>query len=144
MLTILTMILRFQVIVSILIPCVFIMSMYSSICLKDQVGKILPQLLQLEEGLQTCGLLDSNRATSAVWKTALVIGKGIPVTANSLIESFDVLYSDSQAKQEAEADTYTYFCDFIHSVDMNGVLYCSMYCIALMYYYCSWIIFFSF
>ena len=38
---------------------IFILS--SAICLKDQVGHILPQLLQLEEGLQTYGLLGSIR-----------------------------------------------------------------------------------
>jgi hypothetical protein len=66
------------------------------ICLKDQVGHILPPLLQLEEGLQTYGLLPSIRAYPAVWETVLVIGKGHQITANSLIDSFDIQYSESQ------------------------------------------------
>lgn len=97
--------------------------MSSSICLKDLFGNILPQLLQLEEGLQTYGLLDSIRSYPAVWETVFVVGKGHQVTASSLIDSFDVLHSESQVKRESEADTYTYFCDFIHSVDMKGKFY---------------------
>lgn len=57
-----------------------------------------------------------------VWETVFVVGKGHPVTANSLIDSFDIQYSESQVKREAEADTHTFFCDFIHSVGMNGKL----------------------
>lgn len=92
---------------------------------EDKGGNILPQLLQLEEGLQTYGLLASIRAHPAVWETVFVLGKGHEVTANSLIDSFDVKYSDNHAKREAEADTYTHFNDFIHSVDMNGKLFLS-------------------
>jgi hypothetical protein len=78
--------------------------------------------LQLEEGLQTYGLLRSIRAYPAVWETVLVIGKGHQITANSLIDSFDIQYSESQVKCKAEADTHTYFCDFIDGVAMNGKL----------------------
>lgn len=90
--------------------------------MKDQLGNILPQLLQLEEGLQTCGLLASIRAYPKLWEPVFVIGKGHQVTANSLIDSFDIVYSESQVKREAEADTYTYFCDFVHSVHLKGKL----------------------
>jgi hypothetical protein len=106
--------------VQLCLPCT--VSVSSAICLKDQVGHILPQLLQLEEGLQTYGLLRSIRAYPAVWETVLVIGKGHQITANSLIDSFDIQYSESQVKCKAEADTHTYFCDFIDGVAMNGKL----------------------
>ncbi|CAB4028353.1 Hypothetical predicted protein, partial [Paramuricea clavata] len=82
-----------------------IKSLINAIRLKDQVGHILPQFLQLGEGLQTYGLLPSICAYPAVWETVLVIGK------------FDIKYSESQVKREA--DTHTYFCDFIHGADMN-------------------------
>ena len=78
--------------------------------------------MQLEEGLQTYGLLASIRAHPTVWETVFVIGKGNQVTASSLIDSFDVEHSENQVKRETEADTFTYFCEFIHSVDMKGKL----------------------
>ena len=92
----------------------------SSICLEDQVGDLLPQLQQLQEGLQLYGLLDSLRQYPDIWEDLFVVGKGTEVTANSLLENFEVLHSDQQMKRNAEADTYTYFCDFIHSVYLNG------------------------
>ena len=45
------------------------------------------------------------------------------VTASSLIDSFDVKHSENQVKRETEADTFTYFCEFIHSVNMKGKLF---------------------
>ena len=79
-------------------------------------------MLQLEEGLQKYGLLASIRANPTVWETVFVIGKGNQVTARALIDSFDVEHSENQVKRETEADTFTYFCEFIHSVDMKGKL----------------------
>ena len=80
-------------------------------------------MLQLEEGLRTYGLLASIRANPTVWETVFVIGKGNQVTASSLIDSFDVEHSENQVKRETEADTFTYFCEFMHSVDMKGKLF---------------------
>ncbi|CAB3978122.1 Hypothetical predicted protein [Paramuricea clavata] len=68
------------------------------LCEKEQVGKILPQLLQLEEGLQTYGLLASIHTNPTVWETVFVIGKGNSVTASSLIDPFDVKHSENQVK----------------------------------------------
>ncbi len=75
--------------------------------MKDQVGDVLPQLLQFQEGLQVCGLLDSLHQYPKIWEDAFVAGKGMQVTANSL-------------QRNTEADAYMYFCDFIHSVHMKG------------------------
>ena len=77
-------------------------------------------MLQLEEGLQTYGLLASIRANPTVWENVFVIGKGNQITASSLIDLFDVKHSENQVKRETEAGTFTYFCEFIHSVDMKG------------------------
>ena len=92
---------------------IFILS--SALWLKDQVGHILPRLLQLEEGLQTYGLLAS------IHQYSVVLGDCF-CCFNSLIHSVDVQYSKSQVKQEAEADTHAFFCDFIHSANINGTL----------------------
>ena len=66
-----------------------------------------------------------------LWEPVFVIGKGHQVTSHSLIDSFDTVYSESQVKQEAEADTYTYFCDFVHSVHLKGKLNRILYHFAL-------------
>lgn len=80
--------------------------------------------MQSEEGLQTYCLHKNIHQHAQIWENVFVIGKGLPVTANSLIESFDVVYSVSQMERELEADTYTYFCVFIHNVDMKVVYIC--------------------
>lgn len=82
---------------------------------------MLPQLVQFEEGLNTYGLLSSVKEHPTVWAPVLVAGKGQPVTATSLIDCFGPQYSDSQMKKEKEADTYTYLCDFIYSVEMKSM-----------------------
>ena len=70
--------------------CIICIVFSSSICIKDQLGNILPQLSHLEEGLQTCGLLASIRAYPKLWEPVFVIGKGHQVTDNSLIDSFEL------------------------------------------------------
>ena len=88
------------------IPCIDFI--FSSICLKDQVGSILPQLSQLEEGLNTYGLLSSIQQHPTVWEPVFVGGKGQPITASSLIGCFEVQHSNSLVKRDAESDTYTH------------------------------------
>ena len=88
------------------IPCIDLI--FSSICLKDQVWSILPQLSQLEEGLNTYGLLSSIQQHPTVWEPVFVAGKGQPITASSLIGCFEVQHSNSQVKRDAESDTYTH------------------------------------
>lgn len=91
-----------------------------SICLKDQLGSILPQLAQLEDGLSTYGLITEIRKAPNMWESVLVVGKGVKVTPTTLIDGIHVIYSESQMKRQKEADTYTYFCDFIHTLAMKG------------------------
>ena len=80
----------------------------------------MPQLAHLEDGLKTYGLLASIQQHPSIWEPVFVSGKGPAVTANSLIECLDTEYSESQVKREKEADTYTYFCDFVYCVEMKG------------------------
>lgn len=56
-----------------------------------------------------------------MWENLLVIGKGIKVTASNLIEEFQPIFSESQIQKQKEMDTYTYFCDFVHTLDMKGL-----------------------
>ena len=100
-------------------PCVWKQTLLCNF--KSFAHQILPQLLQCEEGLQTYGLLASICQYPVVWGTVFVVGKGHPVTANCLIDSFDIQYSESQVKREAEADTHTFFVS-LYSVGMNGKL----------------------
>ena len=91
--------------------------------MKDQVGDFLPQLLQLEEGLQTYGILESVRQHPDVWEVVFVEGKGLQVTSNSLLENIDVIYSERQLERASEADTFQYFSDFLHDVHMGGMYF---------------------
>ncbi|XP_068761187.1 uncharacterized protein [Montipora capricornis] len=92
-----------------------------SICINLQVGKVLPQLVQLHEGLSTCGVLGEVQKSPKLWESAFVSGAGYSVTANNLIEEIQPEFSASQMKKEKEADCYHYLCEFIHSLEAKSI-----------------------
>lgn len=90
---------------------------FRSICINQQVGEVLPQLVQLQEGLSTCGVLGAVQKSPKLWESAFVAGAGYSVTANNLIDEIKPEFSLSQLKKEKEADCYHYLCEFIHSLE---------------------------
>lgn len=93
-----------------------------SICISQQVGEVPPQLVQLQEGLSTCGVLGAVQKSPKLWESAFVAGAGYSVTANNLIDEIKPEFSLSQLKKEKEADCYHYLCEFIHSL-LTGSLF---------------------
>ena len=55
-----------------------------------------------------------------MWEPVFVVGVGVPVTATMLLDEMHVEYSSSQLKREKEADTFTYFSDFLHGLESSG------------------------
>ena len=86
------------------------------------MGEVLPQLVQLQEGLSTCGVLGAVQKSPKLWESAFVAGAGYSVTANNLIDEIKPEFSLSQLKKEKEADYYHYLCEFIHSL-LTGSLF---------------------
>ena len=81
------------------------------------MGKVLPQLVQLREGLSTCGVLGAVQKSPKLSESAFVAGAGYSVTANNFIDEIHPKFSLSRMKKEKEADCYHYLCEFIHSLE---------------------------
>ena len=59
---------------------------FRSICIKDQFSTILPQLMQLEEGLSCCGLLESIHRFPDCWKPIFIQSDRFKMTADQFLE----------------------------------------------------------
>ncbi|KAJ7354872.1 hypothetical protein OS493_029427 [Desmophyllum pertusum] len=92
-----------------------------SICVKDQLSVWLPQLMQLEEGLNVCGLLNAIQQYPDVWKPVFQAGELFQVSAEKFLDEAEVQYSSSQFKKEKEMDTYKAFCDAIQMLEDGGI-----------------------
>ena len=78
--------------------------------MKDQLDAYLPQLLEIQTGLERCGIHDSIRKYMEMW--------GVVFESGSL-DQITVLFSESQT---AEIDTYNFLCDVIEAVDVGGTV----------------------
>lgn len=97
---------------------------FSSICIKQQLGDVLPQLVQLEEGLAACNMLSAMKSSPALWEPVFVSGvAGPPVDANLLLSQVEAVHHDSQMKREKETDAYMFFCDFVHRLNTEGTIF---------------------
>ena len=70
---------------------------------------ILPQRVQLKEGLTTCNILDSIVKYQDVWRPVSVSGIITNVTATGLLENIEPVYSESQLKREIQTDVDFHF-----------------------------------
>ena len=55
-------------------------------------------MTQLTEGLDIYGLMKEIKAHPEMWEGLLVLGKGVNVTASSLIDDLHPIYSESQLR----------------------------------------------
>jgi hypothetical protein len=92
---------------------------FRSICIKDQFCNILPQLMQLEEGLSSCGLLESIHQFPDIWKPIFTQSDRFKMSADQFLEAA-VEYSTSQISKDLEINTYKFFCDVIQSIYEEG------------------------
>ena len=88
-----------------------------SICIKDQFSDYLPQLMQLEEGLSTCEVLDSIQKFPSVWKAIFHPSDDFKLNADKFLDEVVVDYSCSQILRDKEFDTYKSFCNVIMLYD---------------------------
>ena len=80
--------------------------------MKEQLQGVLPQLGQIEEGLNVYKLVDAIKESNSLSEPVFVREKGNCVNATILMDSIEIVYSSSQQKREIEGDVFTYFCDF--------------------------------
>ena len=91
-----------------------------SICVQQQVGDILPQLVQLREGLSTCKLIDHIKLHPKLWESVFLPGIETDVSGSMLIEQLEPKYDERQLKRQIETDVFFHFCEFIHSLQCGG------------------------
>jgi hypothetical protein len=85
--------------------------------MKVQLFKYLPALLQIQNGLQVCGLLKTIRENPVIWESVFKPTTVFTITADEFIDSLDVQYSTSQVKKSVEIDTFKFFCDVVENID---------------------------
>ena len=76
--------------------------------------------MQLEEGLSSCGLLESVQRFPEVWKPIFTPGNQFQLTADQLLDEATVDYSSSQILKALEINTYKVFCDVIQDLYEEG------------------------
>ena len=91
-----------------------------SICVQQQVGYILPQLVQLREGLSTCKLIDQIKLHPKLWESVFLPGIETDVSGSMLLEQLEPKYNERQLKRNIETDVFFHFCEFVHSLQCGG------------------------
>ena len=87
-----------------------------SICVKSQIGSSMPQLMQLQQGLTSCGILDAIRKCPNLWALAFVQGFCKLQSPDDFLDELEVKYSQSQLLKDKEIDVFKYFCEFVQSL----------------------------
>ena len=88
--------------------------------MQQQVSHMLPQLVQLKEGLASCKLLDSVQKYPKIWEPVFVPNDGAEVTGSTVLDEIEPAYSESQVKRQKETDVYYQFSEFVHALARNG------------------------
>ena len=97
---------------------------FRAICIKDQVGDNLAELLEIKGGLDACGFShDVFEKNPELWQILFNSAGFFKMTAEDFLDELHEVYSDSQIKRDAEIDTYKSFCDTIDLIE-NGGNYC--------------------
>ncbi len=89
-------------------------------CIKDQIGEYLPQLLQIESGLANCGMMKYVKSNPELWRVLFESGNTFKISAEELLEQIVVDFSVSQLAKEKEIDTYKFFCDVLEAIDSGS------------------------
>ena len=79
----------------------------------------MPQLMQLEQGLSSCGILESIKKCPNLWKVAFVHGSSKAKSPDEFLDDLEVKHSQSQLQKEKEIDVFKYFCEFIQSLESD-------------------------
>ena len=86
----------------------------------------MPQLMQLQEGLSSCGLITSVREHPHLWNKAFTLSNSCSedVTAEDFMDQLVANFSMSQIQKEKEIEVYKLFCDFLRAIDQGkgGIL----------------------
>ena len=88
-------------------------------CIKDQLGEYLPQLLEIQSGFATCGLVDDLKKNADLWSIVLESGNTFKLSADEFLDQISAEFSDSQLMKIA---AYKFFCDTIEIIAAGGII----------------------
>eukprot|EP00112_Aurelia_sp_Birch-Aquarium-sp1_P020140 Seg5121.1 transcript_id=Seg5121.1/GoldUCD/mRNA.D3Y31 product="hypothetical protein" protein_id=Seg5121.1/GoldUCD/D3Y31 len=91
-----------------------------SICVQQQVSHMLPQLVQLKEGLSSWRLLYSVQKYPKIWEPVFVSSNRTEVTGSTVLGEIEPIYNESQVKRQKETDVYYQFSEFVHTLARNA------------------------
>ena len=91
-----------------------------SLCVKDQIGAYLPQIMQLESGLVACGLMAHMMNSPEICHSLFESGNMFQVSAEEILDDIIINYSTSQLLKEKEIDTYKSFSDVLEAIGAGG------------------------
>lgn len=93
-----------------------------SICIKGHFPVSLPEIMHLEEGLKSCGVLTSMIENATLWEPLFAPNQmASTITPDGFLDEINVEFSSSQAYKEKEIDVYKLFCDYVQCLD-EGLL----------------------
>ena len=93
-----------------------------ALIVKDQFNSILSQLIQLQDGLSSCCVLQDIRKSPDVWKPVFTESQLFQLSHSQFIENLVPEFSESQVRKEKETDVFKLFNDFIEDVGESSKL----------------------
>ena len=77
--------------------------------------------MQIESGLDECGILSHLRRNTEIWKPVFANGNCFTITADEFLGQMIVNFSESQISKDAEMNTFKFFSDVMASIDAGGI-----------------------
>ena len=75
-------------------------------CVKDQIGNHLAQLLEIRTGLEACGISsDIVLRKPELWKILFYSNGFFKLSADEILDEFVAVFSESQLRKPAEVET---------------------------------------
>ena len=85
-------------------------------------SSILPQIMQLEEGLNCCGILASMGENPKLWEPVFDLGNdSFKISPEKFLDQIIPTFSSSQIFKEKEIDVYKIFCDYVQVMEAEGL-----------------------
>lgn len=104
-------------------PHILFLFYFRSIYIKSQFATTLPQLMQLQEGLKSNGLLESIRQFPMLWKGVFLPNESsFSLSADDFLDQLVPTFSCSQAQKQLEIDVFKLFSDFVQFMHAQGVV----------------------
>ncbi|XP_046844259.1 uncharacterized protein LOC124438266 isoform X3 [Xenia sp. Carnegie-2017] len=89
-----------------------------SICVMGHFSSVLPQIMQLLEGLSSCGLINYMIENPELWKPLFdPYNDSFKLSADTFLNEIIPTFSSSQIHKEKEVDVYKIFCDYVQTLD---------------------------